>query len=465
MEELNLVQKKNNKIIFITLGCIFLVLISSYLFISFYFTNRFSFKSYINGINVSGKTPTEVEEMLISDNNYMVQINCRDNNSEIIQGRDIDLKYKIEGKIQDVKDKQSPFGWGYSVFKRRDYNIDLGFSYDEAKLKDKYDALSIFNEGNIIEPKDASIAYESNGYVIKDEILGNKIKKDQLFEEVKEAIKNKKEYIDVEKDNLYEEPKIFASARELTEAKDELDKYIKAKITYTRGNEVVSVLDGDRIKDWLSLDDAFQVTFNEDNVGEYVRELDDIYDTVGVARSFNTSLGTTIQVSGGDYGWIMDNGEEIKELTELVKNGNNISREPIYLQKGFTYDNNDIGNTYVEINLTNQYLWFYVDGKIIAEGSVVTGNGNSKYATPAGVYTLDYKSANATLRGPGYACPVSFWMPFNGDIGIHDATWRGSFGGQIYMGDGSHGCVNTPYNLSQAIFNNISAGTPVVCYH
>ena len=225
------------------------------------------------------------------------------------------------------------------------------------------------------------------------------------------------------------------------------------------------MLDGNRIKDWLSLDDAFQVTFNEDNVGEYVRELDDIYDTVGVARSFNTSLGTTIQVSGGDYGWIMDNGEEIKELTELVKNGTNISREPIYLQKGFSYDNNDIGNTYVEINLTKQYLWFYVDGKMIAEGSVVTGNGNSKYATPAGVYTLDYKAANATLRGPGYACPVSFWMPFNGDIGIHDATWRGSFGGQIYMGDGSHGCVNTPYNLSQAIFNNISAGTPVVCYH
>ena len=163
MEELNLVQKKNNKIIFIILGCIFLALILSYLFISFYFTNRFSFKSYINGVNVSGKTPTEVEEMLISDNNYMVQINCRDNNSEIIQGRDIDLKYKIEGKLQDVKDNQSPFGWGYSIFKRRDYNIDLGFSYDEAKLKDKYDALSIFNEDNIIEPKDASIAYESNG--------------------------------------------------------------------------------------------------------------------------------------------------------------------------------------------------------------------------------------------------------------------------------------------------------------
>lgn len=465
MEELNLVQKKNNKIIFIILGCIFLGLILSYLFISFYFTNRFSFKSYINGVNVSGKTPTEVEEMLISDNNYMVQINCRDNNSEIIQGSDINLKYNIGDEIQEVKDKQSSFGWIYSVFKKREYNIELGFSYDENKLKDKYDDLSIFNEDNIIEPKDASITYENNGYVIKHEVLGNKIKKDELFEEVKEALANKKEYIDVEKSNLYEEPKIFASTKELTGAKEELDKYINTKITYTRGNEVVSVLDGNRIKDWLSLDDEFQVAFNEEKVGEYVRELDDIYDTIGISRSFNTSLGTNIQVSGGDYGWIMDNGEEIKELTELIKNGTEMSREPIYLQKGFSYDNNDIGNTYVEINLTNQYLWFYVDGKIIAEGSVVTGNGNSKYATPAGVYTLDYKAANATLRGPGYACPVSFWMPFNGDIGIHDATWRGRFGGQIYMGDGSHGCVNTPYNLSQAIFNNISAGTPVVCYH
>ena len=56
-------------------------------------------------------------------------------------------------------------------------------------------------------------------------------------------------------------------------------------------------------------------------------------------------------------------------------------------------------------------------------------------------------------------------MPFNWDIGMHDATWRGSFGGGIYKYDGSHGCVNMPYSVAEAIFNNIEAGTPVVCYY
>ena len=56
-------------------------------------------------------------------------------------------------------------------------------------------------------------------------------------------------------------------------------------------------------------------------------------------------------------------------------------------------------------------------------------------------------------------------MPFNGGIGIHDATWRSSFGGNIYVAGGSHGCVNAPYSLANTIFNNIDSGTPVVCYY
>ena len=96
---------------------------------------------------------------------------------------------------------------------------------------------------------------------------------------------------------------------------------------------------------------------------------------------------------------------------------------------------------------------------------MVTGNSDGKHDTPQGVYKLKYKQRNAILRGPGYETPVSFWMPFNGDIGMHDATWRGSFGGNIYTYDGSHGCVNCSYDLAQGIFDNIPAGAPIICYY
>ena len=60
--------------------------------------------------------------------------------------------------------------------------------------------------------------------------------------------------------------------------------------------------------------------------------------------------------------------------------------------------------------------------------------------------------------------PVDVFMPFNGGIGIHDASWRKTFGGNIYLTNGSHGCINTPPDLAHKIFANIKASTPIICY-
>ena len=115
--------------------------------------------------------------------------------------------------------------------------------------------------------------------------------------------------------------------------------------------------------------------------------------------------------------------------------------------------------------MATQHLWFYKNGSLVIDGDVVTGNVNNNRSTPTGIYKLKYKQRDATLKGDNYATQVSFWMPFNGGIGIHDANWRYAFGGNIYMTNGSHGCVNAPYNLANTIFNNIEENTPVVCYY
>ena len=107
------------------------------------------------------------------------------------------------------------------------------------------------------------------------------------------------------------------------------------------------------------------------------------------------------------------------------------TREPEYSQKAASRGANDYGSTYVEINLTAQHLYFYKNGELLVETDFVSGNESRGWATPGGAYPLTYKQRNATLRGEGYATPVSYWMPFNGGIGLHDASWRGSFGGAI----------------------------------
>ncbi|MEI3186586.1 MAG: L,D-transpeptidase [Lachnospiraceae bacterium] len=141
------------------------------------------------------------------------------------------------------------------------------------------------------------------------------------------------------------------------------------------------------------------------------------------------------------------------------------SAKPQYSQKAASHDGNDYGSTYVEINLTAQHLYFYKGGSLVVQSDFVSGNESKGWSTPAGAYPLTYKQRNATLKGENYSTPVSYWMPFNGGIGLHDAYWRSSFGGTIYKTNGSHGCINLPPAVAKTIYENISAGTAVLCYH
>lgn len=124
----------------------------------------------------------------------------------------------------------------------------------------------------------------------------------------------------------------------------------------------------------------------------------------------------------------------------------------------------NMGSTYVEISIDRQHMWYYKNGKLIVETDVVTGNDDGWHNTPRGFHSIYSRARNTTLSGPGYSSFVEYWMAFCGGCGIHDASWRSRFGGSIYKGDGSHGCVNTPIDKVKIIYNNASVGTPVIVY-
>ena len=149
------------------------------------------------------------------------------------------------------------------------------------------------------------------------------------------------------------------------------------------------------------------------------------------------------------------NLEEINQIKHDIEGKKPVSRKPVYSKTALGDVTNDIGSTYVEINMSKQHLWFYKDGALVTEGDVVTGNVGNGTATPEGTYSLKYKAKDSVLVGEGYRSPVSFWMPFIGNsIGLHDASWRSEFGGEIYKTSGSHGCVNLPYSLAQSIYKD-----------
>ena len=65
-----------------------------------------------------------------------------------------------------------------------------------------------------------------------------------------------------------------------------------------------------------------------------------------------------------------------------------------------------------------------------------------------------------------YTTLVKYWLPFDiaNGVGLHDASWRAEFGGDIYLGGGSHGCVNMPESVVANLFYIVSVGTPVLVF-
>lgn len=460
-------EKEKNKCNKIVIGIIISLcsLLAIYFGMAIYFMDHFYFGSEINGINVSGKTIEEVKaQMATGLQAYTLNLKERCSKSEQIRSSDIGLKYNSGGQYKDFKDKQNPFKWLSAFFNTEDSKMIDEVSYDTKLLKERVEKLCCFDSSNIIEPKNPSFKYTDKGYVIVNEVNGNKVNKDILYDHVAKAILKKEATIDLESINCYIRPKYTSNSPEIIQIKNILNKYASSKITYTFGDRK-EIIDGSIINKWLKVDENLEVIIDGEQVKNYMDRLFNTYNTIGKTRNFVTASGKNINISGGDYGWSINNAKEIQDLNAAIKEGQTITKEPMYIQTALSHNNNDIGSTYVEIDMTKQHLWFYKNGSLIVQGNIVTGNVSSNHSTPEGIYRLKYKETNTVLRGQGYSSPVEFWMPFNGGIGIHDASWRSEFGGNIYKTNGSHGCINSPYYLAKSIFYNIEEGDPIICYY
>jgi len=459
---------KKHKKAFVGIAISICTLLLIYFGVTKYFINHFYFGSEINSVNVSGKTVEEAKLVIASKlQEYTLNLKEREGRIEPIKGGDVSLKLSSEEEFKNFKDSQNPFGWVIALFNSEGSKMMVELSYDETLLKERIDNLSCFDSSKAIEPKNPSFQYSEKSYEIVDEVLGNKVDKNVLYSQVTDAILKGKTEIDLESPGagVYMKPKYTSKSEKTIEARDILNKYVSSEIDYTFGEGKES-LDGSTINKWLGVDENMEVKFDETKVKDYIEALCKTYNTVGSTRSFTTSSGTIVNISGGDYGWNINEAKETKDLISTIKEGKSITKEPVYSQKAFSlsHGNNDIGDTYVELDMKKQHLWFYKNGSLIVEGSVVTGNVSAGHATRKGVYGLKYKQTNTVLNGADYAVPVSFWMPFNGGIGLHDANWRSAFGGSIYETNGSHGCVNMPYNIAKKIFDNIDVNAPIICY-
>ena len=445
--------------------------------ISYYFSNRFFEGTWINGIDCSQKTAYEVEELMKEKlSEYSIEVSSRDVAAQTIKGEDIDYKYMSTGEILQLLRKQKPYEWVKGLYEQKSYTVDENVGYNKTLLQEQLKSLNCAQAENQTEPENAYVAFQNNAFVIVPETEGSKLNIKEAYKVLNAAVEVNESAID-----FSNTPEVYVSAAvtkddpELQAALEACNNYTKASITYTFGSQTTT-LNGDTIKDWLQFDEKGQLIWDDNSfqqhVAEYVAQLAATYDTVGTEREFQATSGRTVYVSSSVYGWKIDQAAEAAQLSQEIQSGTQTTREPIYAQTANAYGVNDLGNTYIEVDLSEQHMYYYQDGADIFESDFVSGN--MSYAdrqTHAGIFTLYYKKSPDVLRGGQkgtanyYEQPVQYWMPFDGGIGFHDANWRDDFGGDIYLTRGSHGCINLPPENAAVLYDLIQYDVPIVCFY
>lgn len=455
-------KKRRNRMLLTIFGTLALI---AYTAIAVYFGFHFYEGTVIYGIDCSQMNLEEVKAVVADKlDEYVLTIEEREDKTETISAEQIDLEFVDNGSINRLLKEQYSFIWPVKMFMKDDSMTSVAFKYDAKKVEETLNMLDCFDILRQVAPKDAYMGDTDTGFEVVPEVMGTTLNRPQTIETVLEALDAGATTVSLDENDCYVNPEIYQDNEELVSNTAAMNELAGAYITYDFGPNQ-EVVNSTVIREWIvELEDGSFV-IDENCVWDYVVNLASTYDTFGLPVDFYTSIGTVVNLSGGDYGWCIDQEQTFVELMVALENDYRGTMEPVYLYEAMSHENDGIGYTYVEICISQQRMWCYENGTCIVDTPVVTGNPNKDNATPSGgIWAIDAKMTEYVLEGEGYEAPVDYWMPFNEDVGIHDMKDRAHFGGTIYLSNGSHGCVNTPYDMVEIIYNTVSIGTPVIVY-
>ena len=310
-------------------------------------------------------------------------------------------------------------------------------------------------------PQSANFTYKRNKFELVEAVEGTQIDTASVRRLLKTAYFKKYSKVDLNQKKAYVKPQFTGDCDEIKAGKKALDKCLKSEVTISGEGKEFS-LDHKVFGPWLRLNKTMQASIDTVAFLAYI---------IPKMVDFEKPLPDLSLVDiGSDSTKISEAGflsrinvlKEAMAISKLIFAGKKSTREVestnINLLEGIKLGYTD----FVEISIEEQKLWLFKHNILVLETAIVTGDLKRGRDTPKGSYAIKYKARNVVLRGRDYEAFVSYWMPFYGGYGLHDANWRRSFGGAIYTRSGSHGCVNMPSKIAPMVFNTIKVGTPVI---
>lgn len=428
----------------------------------------------INDLYCTGMTVSQVESQLIKDIDLGTAHITLDGKRRELDLESIGYGLDYKAGLTECINSQNPFMWPASLFSDySNYVIEPDVVFDEAKLGEFLDSIRMTEAA---DKKDEMYIYlGTDGYVLHDpgkpKLDAGRARQyvlDKLYAGETDIIIG---------DDFYTEYVYSDSEKKLIDLYDKIEHFQRRYVAYIFGSEKKMVTK----RQWAELlntgeEPVKKITTNmigsnnisfeidEERAVQFIDEFLDEYNTLN-NRYFKTHSGATVYVTKGTYGNKINLEKEEEWFKEFINSTNtSITRVPEYLaQKAKYKEKNDFGDTFIEISIDEQHMWYYVDGKVFVDTDITSGSLANGGTAPrvCAVYSI---IPNKWLNGPTWHSFVKYWVAIDGAIGIHDASWRSKYGGTEYKYNGSHGCVNTPHDAMKKIFDNVEIGTPVIVY-
>ncbi len=433
-----------------------------------YYQDKFMPGTIINGTDCTQMTVPQVKELLQQKvDSFKLEIRERGGKTEELTGTDLGLKYVDDGSVDKIMEDQDVELWQYYLNGTREFTVESAFDYNKEDIPYLVKNLDCMQPENITKPEDAYIDEDPNGFFIVPEVEGNEADEAKVISLVENALTNLDLDVDLEEAGVYYKPQIYKDAPDLVAAMEQSNRLISAEIIYDFSDRQWKA-DKDLIRSWMITQPDGSSLLDEEKVYAWIEEMAYATDTFGLPRTFMTSYGVPIELEGGgDYGWAMDTETTGAQLIQYIYQGNKMTVEPAYFYSANSRAENDIGGRYVEVCISEQTMWAYENGELLVTTPIISGCVEKGYSTPSGsVWAIDAKKNDwwFTTFPDAFS---SYWMPFNGECGIHDASWQsaGDYTKTYYISNGSHGCLNTPYDAVRIVFGHMEIGDPVVVYY
>lgn len=432
---------------------------------AYYFSSHFIPGTTVDGVEAGLMTGPELADAISTRTaTYELDISNKDGFEAAVTGEDISLTCDADLVAKEALDHSSPILWFGYLLAPQHMLIDAKVSYDEEALAKSIDtAVSAYNE-KAEQPTNATGAYNEKEGVFEPvkESVGTVLDNQKVLDASVKAVRALEPNVVLDA-NALKQPTITDKDETLSASIKRANEVLDAgEIEVICNGETVATIDKKTMAGWMSFTDEQELKIA--GIYDWIKANDAIV-AAGNATDDEHVYELDVQQTTDDIHRVMekDLGDKAEVKRAVIES--KPAADPGAKQRG----------RHIEVNLTTQYVRFYdSDGTVIWESYCVSGGWDPEFqamhSTPTGTYAIQAKMTNQTLVGadtdkdgePDYESFVNYWMPFlNYDYGLHDATWRGSFGEGIREWWGSHGCINLPYDKAAELFNIVKVGDTV----